>query len=635
MSGRSTLRTLLVMAFLSIALGAISQEETADSLEILDQDSLVAAQQAQSSEFLRQADSIRIADSLVQAALIQQIEEAQASDARRRRELQARLDSLQQEQIARSERIRAQVDSLRTNTPGAPVVLYGDTVFYIYSRLGPFTPSTRARNIVTKVEELVDENLWDQELISVAEVEEVHDVLHGDEILLSVTERDAFWDDDTRQQVAQAHADDIVASVEAHLERTSLSRTLMRIGLLIFTLAIFYFGIRYLIKGFNWLDEKAYQFAKPYITGVKFRNYEFLSIEQEERALKVLLEIVKWILIVLIVYLALPILFSIFPATQSIAETLIDYILTPLKLVFGAIVGYIPEFFTIIVIILITRYFVRFLKFLSNEIKTEKLQIPGFYPDWAWPTYNILRIVIYAFAFVVIFPYLPGSDSAVFKGVSVFFGLLISLGSSSAIGNIIAGLVITYMRSFRVGDRVQIGDKTGDVIEKTMLVTKLRTIKNEAVTIPNSAILSGSTVNYSTDLGAGLVLHTTITIGYDVPWREVHELLINAANKTEHVKKEPSPFVFQTALNDFYVHYQINAYTERADIAAKVYSDLHSNIQDAFNEAGVEILSPHYRANRDGNMVTIPAIYLPEDYQQPSFTIKIENEGAVKPGESS
>jgi small-conductance mechanosensitive channel len=278
---------------------------------------------------------------------------------------------------------------------------------------------------------------------------------------------------------------------------------------------------------------------------------------------------------------------------------------------------------TIAVIVLITYYFVRFLRFLAAEIETGKLNLPGFYPDWAQSTFNLVRILIYAFAFIVIFPYLPGSNSPVFQGVSVFLGLLISLGSSSAIGNIIAGLVITYMRAFNIGDRVKIGDTVGDVLEKTMLVTRLRTIKNEEVTIPNSAILNGSTINYSAGAkAAGLILNTTITIGYDVPWRTVHQLLIDAASKTEHIRQDPPPFVLQTSLDDFYVSYQINAFTQAPAGAAKIYSELHSHIQDGFNEAGVEILSPHYRAARDGNMTTIPADYLPPDYEAPAFQFR-------------
>ena len=320
-------------------------------------------------------------------------------------------------------------------------------------------------------------------------------------------------------------------------------------------------------------------------------------------------------------------MFSIFPATEGIANLLIGYILNPIRSIISALVAYIPNFIRIVIILAVTYYSLRFLEFLSLEIRRGKLVIDGFYPDWAKPTLNLIKILFYAFAFVIIFPYLPGSDSPAFQGVSVFLGLILSLGSSSAIGNIIAGLVITYMRSFKVGDRVKIGETTGDVLEKSMLVTRLRTIKNENITIPNSAILSGSTVNYSSSAKeAGLILNTTVTIGYDVPWRKVHELLIDAAIKIDMVLKDPPPFVLQTSLDDFYVRYQINAYTAHAESASTIYSELYSNIQDVFNEAGVEILSPHYRATRDGNMVTIPATYLPNDYKVPPFNVKVSKE---------
>jgi small-conductance mechanosensitive channel len=289
-----------------------------------------------------------------------------------------------------------------------------------------------------------------------------------------------------------------------------------------------------------------------------------------------------------------------------------------------AIVGYIPEMITIVVIVAITRYVVQILKFMAEQVETGKLEFPGFYLDWAKPTFNLLRVLLYAFSFVMIFPYLPGSDSPVFRGVSVFLGVLFSLGSSSAIGNLVAGLVITYMRPFKIGDRVKIGEVTGEIIEKTMLVTRLRTIKNEDITIPNASILNGHTINYSTpsEETQGLILHT---LGYDVPWKLVHEVLIAAAIKIEEVKKKPKPFVLQTSLDDFYVSYQVNLYTKFPEKSAVIYSNLHANIQDRCNEAGIEILSPHYRAARDGNMTTIPENYLPKDYESPSFSVKQKN----------
>jgi small-conductance mechanosensitive channel len=179
------------------------------------------------------------------------------------------------------------------------------------------------------------------------------------------------------------------------------------------------------------------------------------------------------------------------------------------------------------------------------------------------------------------------------------------------------------MRLFKIGDRVKIGEVFGDVIEKSTLVTRVRTIKNEIISIPNSTVMNSHTINYSSDAPEkGLIVHSTVTIGYDVPWKQMHETLIEAAKRTELIMPEPSPFVLQTSLDDFYVSYQINAYTKEPNKQAIIYSDLHQNIQDVCNENGIEILSPHYRAARDGNMSTIPSGYLPKDYIPPSFNIK-------------
>jgi small-conductance mechanosensitive channel len=599
-----------------------------DSILSIDNDSLLEKQQLLGKALLSQVDSIRESDSLHQNDLLSQIANLRANEEKKKAELQAQLDSLQKAQENKNLRIKARVDSLRANTVGVPVILYEDTMFFVYSKLGPFTPSDRAKNITKKLVTLIEENEYDEEKLIVFEGEDSYDILHDQNIILSITVKDAFWLDKTPQQVANIYVLAIKSKVADYKEKNSLTELLRRIIMLIIVLAIFYFGIRYMNKGFTWLNIWLIDKLKPFITGVKFKNYEFLSIEREIEFLRWGMKILKWLFIVIIVYLALPSIFSIFPSTKGIATTMFGYVFNPIKGFGMALIGYVPELITIMVIIFLTRYFLRFLKFLSTEVENGNLQLPGFYPDWATPTFNLLKIIIYAFSFIIIFPYLPGSDSPVFQGVSVFLGVLFSLGSSSAIGNIIAGLVITYMRAFKIGDRVKIGDITGDVIEKTMLVTRLRTIKNEDITIPNASIMNGSTINYtSSSKDLGLILNSMVTIGYDVPWRKVHDLLIEAALKTEHIKHDPKPFVFQTSLDDFYVSYQINAYTENASSAAKIYSELHSHIQDAFNENGVEILSPHYRAARDGNMVTIPPNYLPPSYKAPTFNVNINKDG--------
>jgi small-conductance mechanosensitive channel len=273
-----------------------------------------------------------------------------------------------------------------------------------------------------------------------------------------------------------------------------------------------------------------------------------------------------------------------------------------------------------VVLLVIFRYILRFISYIKNEIENGELTVPGFYADWANPTYQIVRVLVLAFLLIVIFPYLPGSDSAVFKGVSVFVGVLFTFGSAGALGNIVSGVVMTYTRAFKLGDRVKIGEVTGDIIEKTLLVTRIRTIQNEIVSIPNSTVISNHTINYSSDARVnGLILHTSVTIGYDAPWRQVHQLLIDAALQTPMIEKEPVPYVYQTGLDDYYVSYRINAFTKEPNKQAAIYSLLHANIQDQFNQAGVEIMSPHYKAVRDGNAAAIPPDYLPKDYMPPGF----------------
>src|SRR5260370_19943875 len=223
----------------------------------------------------------------------------------------------------------------------------------------------------------------------------------------------------------------------------------------------------------------------------------------------------------------------------QIPEKLIGWIVTPLKHVLTSLISYVPNLFTILVIVVVTHYVIKLLKYLANEIERGALTLPGFYSDWANTTFNIARFLLYSFMFTVIFRYLPGSDSPVFRGVSVFVGVLFSFGSTSATANTIAGLVITYMRPFKIGDRVKIGEFSGDVIEKSLLVTRIRTIKNEEISIPNAEILSHHTINYTTashDLW--VILHADVTIGYDVHWKQVHQLLIEAALLTNEIVKE-------------------------------------------------------------------------------------------------
>lgn len=364
-------------------------------------------------------------------------------------------------------------------------------------------------------------------------------------------------------------------------------------------------------KLFNRLETKVSQ--SNFFDGFKIRNFEVLDPAAQVQLTNRALDGVKWLVILFIAYVALPIIFSFFPFTKDWAEFLFDTIEKPAVQIATSVWEYIPNLLIIAMIVVCTVYTIKAMKFLAKSIESGKLHVPGFYPDWAMPTLNIVKFLTWVLMFTFIFPYLPGSDSPVFQGVSVIVGLLFSFGSGSAISNMVAGLVITYMRPFQLGDRIRFGDVTGDVVEKSLLVTRIRTIKNVDITIPNSSILSSHTVNYSSTPEEPVILHTTVTIGYDVQWRHVHEMLREAAGRSANIIDEPKPFVLQTSLDDFYVSYELNAATDRPDLQAKTYSELHKHIQDVFMENDVEIMSPHYQAEREEAPTTIPKPYKKKD----------------------
>ena len=348
---------------------------------------------------------------------------------------------------------------------------------------------------------------------------------------------------------------------------------------------------------FKFLSRKVIDSGTEKIKPLIIRKFKLLSAKQIVNAIVFGLKIFRYIVMCFQLFLTVPIVFSLFPRTQRLATTIFGYIFNPIKNIGIGIVKYIPNLFTIIVIVAVTHYVIKALKYLSVQITRGKLVIHGFYPDWAEPTYRILQVLLWAFTVAIVYPYLPGSDSKIFQGVSVFVGIIFTLGSSTAIGNLVAGLVITYMRPFKIGDRVQIKESTGFVVEKNLMVVRLKTHKNEYVTFPNLIILNSSIINYHTSSdedAEGLILNTEITFGYATPWQTIHEILINAALATDHVLKKPKPFVLQTALDDFYARYQINCYTKEVDMVPKIYAELYENIQNGFREAGLDMTAPHY-----------------------------------------
>lgn len=309
---------------------------------------------------------------------------------------------------------------------------------------------------------------------------------------------------------------------------------------------------------------------------------------------------------VFVIYLNL--VLSFFPWTFNLSARLFELVSTPVINFGQAFVENLPNLFALCVIGGIVWFVLRGVKHIFEQIGEGKVRINGFYRDWADPTYRLLRVVIVVFAAVVAFPFIPGSSSPAFKGISIFMGVLLSLGSTSAVGNIVAGLVLTYMRPFVSKDFVEISGLRGTVVSRGTFSTRLKTPTNEIISIPNASVSTNHIINFSRMAEKGGVnVGATITIGYDEPWRKIHELLIAAAKGVPDVLENPPPKVLQLELGDFYVKYKLIVTTKHPERRFPMRSNLYQNIQDNFAKAGVEIMSPHYQHNRTGNETTIPA----------------------------
>jgi small-conductance mechanosensitive channel len=510
---------------------------------------------------------------------------------------------------------------------GYPVAPFKDTLFFIYNKIGSFKAENRATTIAERINLLYNDPFYSADSLTISTSDLSVDIIYKrDVVIMSITDLDAKVVGDNSLSLAKKNSSIINKAILYQQEYNSEWNWLKRIGLAVLLLAIIILIVWIINRLFRWLKFYIISNKEKHITGLKVKeSYVFSPDKQLEFVLRII-SIIRIVVLIFVLYISLPILFSVFPATKHYAAILLKWIFSPAKSALMGFVHFLPNLFSIIVIVLLFVYLIKVIKFFVDEIHKGQIKIDGFYSDWAIPTFNIVKILLYAFMVVIIFPYLPGSNSPIFQGVSVFVGILFSLGSSNAIANMIAGLVITYMRPFKVGDFIKIGDVSGTVLEKTALVTRIRTSKFENITIPNATVLSSSSINYSSNTkedSNGLVIHSIVTIGYDTDWKKVHNALINAASRTDLLEKNPAPFVLQTSLDDFYVSYEINAYTKHPTQQPLIYSKLHQNIQDCFNEAGLEIMSPHFGALRDGNKTTIPDDYLDTNYKSPSFNMDV------------
>ncbi|HUO25673.1 MAG TPA: mechanosensitive ion channel domain-containing protein [Candidatus Aquilonibacter sp.] len=516
----------------------------------------------------------------------------------------------------------AQAGPQGNQTPAvAPVEVDHKSLFEVQGVLS-FPAHARAAAISRRINDLSKDITFKPDSLTTADSGSTTDILANDLVVMSVTDQDAKAIGQSRETVAKDYADRIRNALLTMRREYSLKSILLGILYAIVATSVLYF----LFRALSILFAKLYRTIESSrrIRSIKIQRFELLAAHRITEIMTGVTRLLRLAISILALYFYASLVLSFFPWTRGYAEILLSYVLSPLQMVWQGIVSYLPNVFFIGVIGLVSFYAIKFIKIIFTELERQTITVSGFYPEWAEPTYKIVRFLVFALTLIVLFPYLPGSRSPAFRGVSIFLGVLVSLGSTSAVANIVAGVILTYMRPFKTGDRVKIADTVGDIVEKNLLVTRVRTIKNVEITIANSMVLGSHIVNFSCSAQQeGLILHTTVTIGYDAPWRVVHKLLIDAALLTEHVLQEPKPFIFQTALDDFYVHYELNAFTNQPGLMAGIYSDLHQNIQDKFYEAGVEIMSPHFSSVRDGNQVAIPPEYRPKGYSAPRFRLGI------------
>ena len=335
--------------------------------------------------------------------------------------------------------------------------------------------------------------------------------------------------------------------------------------------------------------------------------------------------ILRTLLLGALIFSFLVLVLKLFPRTSLIVNAIQVQLGPPAEEIGQNIVDYIPNLAYLGIIVGLGWLSLRLVRYLFTSIEKGNLVLESFPPDWALPTYKLLRSLLLLFLLMVSFPYLPGAKSEFFQGFSLFLGALVTFGSTGAISGIVSGIVLTYTGAFRLGETVRIGDMTGRVSGKTLLVTRLINQRNEEVTIPNGQVLSSAVVNFSARAATeGLVLTVTAGIGYDVDWRTVHELMIGGAAATEEILPHPAPEVWQTTLGDYAVNYELRAWTRNAGSMFAIHSALRKNVLDAFNRAGVEIMTPSILAHRDASILAVPKEQYPDGPTPRGIAVRLD-----------
>lgn len=518
---------------------------------------------------------------------------------------------------------------------GFPVSLDHQELFVIQTQVGSFSAEERAQVITTRLETIAKDPSISLEGLVIETDDATRSLVLNNRVLVTITQADARAARQEQQQLAIRYRQAIESAVTQYRQARdrkgivkgavySLAATLVLL-IMVWCIGRWYPKVR------DWVCSLRH----TRIPDIQLQEVKLISAHQTVNLLVGGVKLLRTGLLIGLIYTYITVVLSFFPWTQSYGSNLLKSLWAAVYPALASAIAQLPNLLIIAVIIFVTNKLRRFITYIFQAMEAGDVTFPGFHREWIRPTHKLMLLLLFVMAFVVAFPYIPGSSSPAFRGFSIVLGVLASLGSSTAVTNAIAGIILIYTRSFEIGDRIQIGDAIGHVEERSMLVTRIRTRKNALITVPNATVLASNVTNFSAlarQTQTPLVLSTTITLGYDVSWQQAQEVLLAAAELTSGVLPAPAPFVLQTSLDDFYVSHELNVYVDPSTKDWELYSLLHRNILDLCNRAGIEILSPHYSAIRDGNQITLPESYLAKDYQPSGFRLQLPN--MIKPWEA-
>ena len=479
----------------------------------------------------------------------------------------------------------------------APVVIDGEILFRVRG-VSSYPAAVRAKAVGERIGAIAANRSVDPDTIAISPHPLGLRIAAGERVIMVIADADAELEGLKLDQLAELLKIRIGAAVKTY--RQERDPGFVRRGIIhaVTAFVLTALAVAGFLLGTHWLLLIIDRRYKRRIQEVKIQSFRLIRSEQIYAVLKAIIQVLRTIVVVILVYVAVYYVLDLFPWSRLVAARMVEVLIVPLRIVLSSILDTIPDLVFIAIVVILARFVLRLTFLFFRAVERGAVRSANFEPEWALPTYKVVRLGIVAFALVIAYPYIPGSDTAAFKGVSIFAGVVLSLGSSSVISNMIAGYTMIYRKAFGIGDWIKVGTTVGEVIERRLLVTQLKSPKNEAIVVPNSQVMNMEIVNFS-ELAKdnGLVLHTTVGIGYEVPWRQVEAMLIEAANRTEGLLSGHTPFVREVSLGDFAVTYELNVYCDDPRRMAALYAHLHRNILDVFNENGVQIMTPHYEGD--------------------------------------